>query len=480
MATEITLVKSSSVITIGRRGEGNVHEIHFDISDWVSLYGDGTVQLLHKRSQDQTPYPVNVSVDDRATVKWLISKADTAYAGSGRAEMRYYVDDMLKVSKTWETIVKETMIGGYPEDPPEAEKSWVDKVLQAGTDAENAATRAANSEALADQFAQQVINSTDDAYKFSEVAKVAAEEAKRYAQMAQEDANGTLDHDKLSNRDFADAHPIHAITGLAKELKRIEAIALQGSGGIKEIPIASIDVAGVVKPGTEFVVAEDGAMSIAAVEIKKISGLEERLAAIEKIDLSGYATRDEVYDVAQLTKYEIFSKPYGTLVNYSEDEIRVMCPADTQWVKQSVGPTGNSNMYYMGFKAYAPAGATCFKEDLAEIIADPEMYYFEGNEFAGVDKYGRKYSIVWLPLAQYDESTGEWTYFGENSTDGKYVGWNYSVEWYDSNGVKVAADMIRINLSNEDCHMGTYYPSYVAELKSSVAVLEENAAWKTF
>lgn len=151
-------------------------------------------------------------------------------------------------------------------------------------------------------------------------------------------------------------------------------------------------------------------------------------------------------------KYELAYKPTGTLVDYRDKEVRIMCPADTKWVLQNSGENADKSKYYVGFKAYAPEGAASFKEDLAEIIADDTMYYFEDNEFAGVDEYGRKYSIVWLPAAAYDSEADTWTYYGEKSSAAKYIGWHYSVEWYDKNGNKIDADCIRINLSNEDCH----------------------------
>ena len=56
-------------------------------------------------------------------------------------------------------------------------------------------------------------------------------------------------------------------------------------------------------------------------------------------------------------------------------------------------------MHYFAFKAYAPEGAYSFKEDDLEVIEDQTMYYFEDNDFAGIDEYGRKYSIVWLAAA---------------------------------------------------------------------------------
>lgn len=162
-------------------------------------------------------------------------------------------------------------------------------------------------------------------------------------------------------------------------------------------------------------------------------------------------------------KYEVSSKPAGTLVDYRDKEIRVMCPSNTDWKLQSSGAGADANSYYIGIKAYAPNDdIVSFKEDMGEIISDQTMYYFENNEFAGIDTNGRKYSIIWLPVAKYDAATGTWTYHGSKSSVDHYVGWYYSVEWYDANGNKIDADTIRIALSNEECH-GNVLPYYLGE-----------------
>ena len=177
-------------------------------------------------------------------------------------------------------------------------------------------------------------------------------------------------------------------------------------------------------------------------------------------------------------KYEIAYKPEGTLVNYGEKEIRVMCPDSTVWTKQNVGSTGNANYYYMGFKAYAPEGAVGFKEGDQGVIEN-EYFDFTGD-FAGTDEFGRNFSIVWLALASYNESTGEWTYFGKNSTTSHYVGWTYVVEWYNADGVVIASDSVRINLSNEKCHSSIepYYLSDVIKTANAYtdAQIEEKIA----
>lgn len=173
-------------------------------------------------------------------------------------------------------------------------------------------------------------------------------------------------------------------------------------------------------------------------------------------------------------KYEITSLPDGTLVDYREKEIRVMCPVGTKWVKQNVGSTENANMYYMGFKAFAPEGAVSFKEGDQGVIVD-EMFTFD-SAFAGTDEFGRNYSICWLALASYDEALDEWTYYGKNSSVDKYIGWTYVVEWYDANEVMIGSDCIRINLSNEECY-SSIEPYYVAEIIKEVdAKVEEKLA----
>ena len=167
-------------------------------------------------------------------------------------------------------------------------------------------------------------------------------------------------------------------------------------------------------------------------------------------------------------KYEITSVPEGTLVDYRDKEIRVMVPVGTKWVKQNVGSTGNANMYYMGFKAYAPEGAIGFKEGDRGVIID-EYFDFSGD-FAGTDEYGRNYSICWLALASYDSASDTWTYFGKNSSDEKFIGWDYIVEWYNAEDVVIASDCVRINLSNEGCHFSTK-PYYVGGMMKDFEVL---------
>lgn len=279
--------------------------------------------------------------------------------------------------------------------------------------------------------------------------------------------------------------------------------------------------------GETIGINSNGLMAVLSIPIASVSGLDDRLSAVEQVivggvrycgsvptvaelptdaqqgdmyeveednsewcyngqkwfeygranNLNDYVTRTELNQTAEMVHYEVSHKPTGTLVNYSTDEIRVMCAEDTAWELQNSGEGSDPNSYYIGFKAYAPSDdVVSFKEDLNEIIADTTMYYFENNEFAGVDEYGRKYSIVWLPVAAYDAETATWIYHGQNSSAEEYLGWYYSVEWYNAEGIKVAADTIRINLSNEDCHT-VCAPFYLSETKAMLSELTESYTW---
>lgn len=162
--------------------------------------------------------------------------------------------------------------------------------------------------------------------------------------------------------------------------------------------------------------------------------------------------------------YEITDVPTGTLVDYGEKEIRIMCPENSQWTKQAVGEGGDSNSYYCTLKTYFPDGAIGYIEHLGdqvdnEILTDVKT-----------DVYGRKYQPTWLALAKYDEPTDTWTYYGASSTSDKMIGWNYRIDFYDAEGVMIASDSIRINLSNEDCHYSNE-PYYVGKMKTEVETM---------
>lgn len=216
-------------------------------------------------------------------------------------------------------------------------------------------------------------------------------------------------------------------------------------------------------------VAEHGPETAAmAADIKTLQGLvgttsvNDQILAI--VNNSGHMTEQKAKATFEHVKYEISDTPVGTLVDYRDKEIRVMCPANAVFTKQAVGAGGDANNYYMTFKTYAPNDNVVGYIEHLNGQSDSEIL----TNFS-TDKYGRRYQPTWLSLAKYDVTTDAWTYFGKNSTAIKYIGWDYQIDWYDADGIMVASDKIRINLSNEDCH-SNIEPYYMANVVKEVAV----------
>jgi hypothetical protein len=179
-------------------------------------------------------------------------------------------------------------------------------------------------------------------------------------------------------------------------------------------------------------------------------------------------------------KYDISDVPNGTLVNYGEKEIRVMIPSGAEFTKQAVGTGGDVSTYYMTFKTYCPSDDIVGYVEHINGKADAEIL----TKFS-VDEHGRRYQSTWLGVAKFDETTGTWSYYGANSTESKYIGWDYRIDWYNTDNVIVASDCIRINLSNEDCH-NSIKPYYMADyatskdietVKESVLTISESYKW---
>ena len=189
---------------------------------------------------------------------------------------------------------------------------------------------------------------------------------------------------------------------------------------------------------------------------------------------------DAIPYVYEARKYDISSTPNGTIVNYGEKEIRIMCPADAEFTKQSVGEGGDPNSYYVTFKTYVPDDSVVgYIEHLGDQV--------DGEVLTNIvtDEYGRRYQPTWLAVAKYDESTSTWNYYGANSTVDRFIGWDYQIDWYNADNVRIATDSIRINLSNEDCHdcIRPYYGpdndifTDVVELQETVVEIQEAYSW---
>lgn len=226
-----------------------------------------------------------------------------------------------------------------------------------------------------------------------------------------------------------------------------------------EADVAELETVVSTKANAEEVNAEISAL---VSEVATKVGSEEVTNAV--VEAKAYAETEvdealeEVYASYEKVKYEITDVPVGTLVKMSDNEVRILVPENAVFTKQSVGAGGNANMYYMTFRTYI------YNDDVVgyrEYIND--QFDAEVLTDLKVDKYGRKYQPTWLSIASYDESTDTWTYFGATSQTDKYIGWDYRIDWYNSDGIVIASDKTRINLSNENCHYAIE-PSYVSNV----------------
>ena len=210
----------------------------------------------------------------------------------------------------------------------------------------------------------------------------------------------------------------------------------------------------------------DGEKFINLCKPTDVSNLETAISS--KADASEVEALEEKINAefkknAASQMYEIAQAPEGTLVDYFDKEIRIMIPGGTDFANFKNNIFGMENMRYIEGRVYAPEGAVRHKSNFGGAIEEGTVEAFADC----VDEYGRIYIVTTLPVAQYDETSGVWTYFGANSTTKHYIGWNYTIEWFDENDVVIASDSVKINLSNEDCHYAVE-PYYVGEMMAEV------------
>lgn len=183
-------------------------------------------------------------------------------------------------------------------------------------------------------------------------------------------------------------------------------------------------------------------------------------AVVIDVDAKVNAAVDTIGHVYEKRKYEIENTPVGTLVDYRDKEIRIMCPSNAVYTKQNVGSGGDPNNYHITLKVYAPNdNVVGYIERIGNQVDNEILTDFN------VDEFGRRYQPTWLAVARYDEKKDSWNYYGTSSSVEKYIGWDYQIDWYDNNNMLIASDKIRINLTNEDCHHSVI-PSFATTIIS--------------
>lgn len=161
---------------LGRRDEGGMRSVAIDVSPWLAdLDPSGTFMLAVSRpGEDDSPYNPAI-VFDGAKIIWTPDDVDTAIAGTGTAELRYYVGTNKIKSKAFKTIIAAapfTML-----TPPSAIEPFVERIEQAAANATAASASAAISAATATEQADTATTKASEASTSASEADASADAA---------------------------------------------------------------------------------------------------------------------------------------------------------------------------------------------------------------------------------------------------------------------------------------------------------------
>lgn len=167
------------VINIGKLKENLVTEVSLPAPGFAG----GSYAVLLRRPKEEQPYPVSVRHDGSKLV-WTVQTADTAIAGMGKLECRWYGDNG-EVAKSQTYAVRIT--DGLP-DPTEAPEAWAGFMQQVSRDAGRAESAADRAEALEKGYTEALEKAraaAEDAWQGKVSAEKSAKEAKADAQRAE-------------------------------------------------------------------------------------------------------------------------------------------------------------------------------------------------------------------------------------------------------------------------------------------------------
>jgi len=203
------IVDKSGTLYLGKQGEHLARELAFpEPAAWESSCGTGAVQLLYRPPGGAPAYPV-VLEREEGVYLWRVTSTDTAREGYGRCELRYSVGDVVIRSRTYVTLVADSVGGAEPQDPY---LNYLEQVARVGAEALAAAARAEGA-ALHPPTIREgnwwLWNPETGAYEDADVP-AAGDKA-------------MADHRCLSHLDGEDQHPLEAITGLRSAIARIPA-----------------------------------------------------------------------------------------------------------------------------------------------------------------------------------------------------------------------------------------------------------------
>ena len=199
---------------LGKRGENLATQIQFPVVEqWTEQFGEGRFELAYQRPTEDAPYPCIVDVED-GNVLWNITDVELAIPGTGRAELFYIVDEAIAISVQFICRIADSLASGTPPEPWE---NWLEEILSAASDAEDARDDAESARDEAVQAKTDAVDAKDLAVSSAESASADAERAetaRSYAEIANDAAQDAKTY-AIDAKDVAVAASAEAIS--AKE-----------------------------------------------------------------------------------------------------------------------------------------------------------------------------------------------------------------------------------------------------------------------
>lgn len=128
-------------IRIGFEGENAVSRVDFDMADWQTKYGEGSLVLFVIRPRDTVPYPVSLTIAD-GVATWNITSTDCAKRGNGAIQLKYTVGTVVKKSYIYATSCHDAL--DETDTIPDGYDSWLATLTDLAALCESYAIRAEN------------------------------------------------------------------------------------------------------------------------------------------------------------------------------------------------------------------------------------------------------------------------------------------------------------------------------------------------
>ena len=114
------------VLQVGYQGENEVTDVLFDISSWITEFGEGVAQLRVKRpgNSEEESYVLSLTITDGKAV-WTVSETDTANKGNGKVQLSYLVGNIVKKAVIYPYKVGKSIVGA--DNPVDPFDSWIER-----------------------------------------------------------------------------------------------------------------------------------------------------------------------------------------------------------------------------------------------------------------------------------------------------------------------------------------------------------------